>query len=87
MKVKVLVTQLCQILCDPTDCSPTGSSIVHGILQPRILEWVAIPFSRGSYQPTDGTWVSHTAVRRIDQILIQESNKTLLDIQTNTKLN
>ena len=34
-------------LCNPMDCSPPGSS-VHGILQARILEWVAIPFSRGS---------------------------------------
>ena len=39
------------------DCSPPGSS-VHGILQARILEWVAIPFSRGSSQPRDWTWVS-----------------------------
>ena len=46
MKVKVLVAQLCWILCHPMDCSPPGSS-VHGILQARILQWVAIPFSRG----------------------------------------
>jgi len=39
------------------DCSPPGSS-VHGILQARILEWVAIPFSRGSSQPSDRTQVS-----------------------------
>ena len=39
--------QLCLSLCDLMDCSPPGSS-VHGILQARILEWVAIPFSRGS---------------------------------------
>ena len=39
--------QSCLTLCDPMDCSPPGSS-VHGILQARILEWVAIPFSRGS---------------------------------------
>ena len=39
-----LVTQSCQILCDPMDCSPPSSS-VHGILQAIILEWVAIPFS------------------------------------------
>ena len=43
-----LVTQLCLTLCDPMDCSPTGSS-VHRILQARILEWVAIPFSRGIF--------------------------------------
>ena len=44
-KVRVLVAQLCPILCDPMDCSPSGSS-VHRVLQARILEWVAIPFSR-----------------------------------------
>jgi len=49
-----------QTLYDPTDCSPPGSS-VHGILQERILEWVAIPFSRGSSQPRDGTQVSCAA--------------------------
>ena len=43
-KVKVLVTQLYLTLCNPMDCSPPGSS-VHGILQARILEWVAISFS------------------------------------------
>ena len=48
----------CPTLCDPTDCSPPGSSL-HGFLQARILEWVAIPFSRGSSWPRDGTRVSH----------------------------
>ena len=43
-------TQSCLTLCDPMDCSPAGSS-VHGILQARILEWVAISFSRGSSRP------------------------------------
>ena len=47
LKVKVLVTQSCPTLFDPMDCSPSGSS-VHGILQARILEWVTVPFSRGS---------------------------------------
>ena len=42
-----LVTKSCLTLCDSMDCSPPGSS-VHGILQGRILEWVAISFSRGS---------------------------------------
>ena len=46
----VLVTQSCLTLCDPMDCSPPGSS-AHGILQGRILEWLAIPFSRGSSWP------------------------------------
>ena len=52
LKVKVLVTQLYLTLCDPMDCSPPGSS-VHGILQARILQWVAISFSRESSQPRD----------------------------------
>ena len=56
------VVQSCPTLCDPMDCSPPGSS-VHGILQARILEWVAISFSRGSSQPRDRTQVSHTAGR------------------------
>ena len=44
---------VCLTLCDPMDCSLSGSS-VHGILQARILEWVAIPFSRGSVNGTNG---------------------------------
>ena len=44
--VKVLVTQLCLTLCDPMNCSPPGT-LIHEILQARILEWVAISFSRG----------------------------------------
>ena len=44
------VTQSCPTLCDPIDCSLPGSS-VHGILQARVLEWIAISFSRGSSQP------------------------------------
>ena len=44
------------------NCSLLGSSI-HGILQAQILEWVAIPFSRGSSWPRDWTWVSHIAGR------------------------
>ena len=58
---KVLVAQSCPALCDPMDYSPPGSS-VHGILQARILEWVAMPFSRGS-SPKDRTWVSSNAGR------------------------
>ena len=44
------VAQSCPTLCDPMDCSLPGSS-VHGILRARVLEWVAISFSRGSSQP------------------------------------
>ena len=61
-KVKVLVTQLCPTLCSPMECSPPGSS-VHGILQARILEWVAISFSGGSSWPRDQTHVSRIAGR------------------------
>ena len=60
VKVKVLVAHLCLTLYDPMDCSLPGSSI-HGILQARILEWVAIPFSRASAQPRDQTQVSRIA--------------------------
>ena len=57
LRVKVLVTQSCLTVCDPMDCSPPGSS-VHRILQARILEWVAIFFSRGSFQPRNQTHIS-----------------------------
>ena len=49
--------QSCLTLCDPVDCSPPGSS-VQGIFHARILEWVAIPFSKGSSQPRDRTCTS-----------------------------
>ena len=57
-----VIAQSCLTLCNPVDCSPLGSS-VHGILQARILEWVAISFSRGSSQPRDRIRVSHIAGR------------------------
>ena len=53
--MKVKVSQSCPALCNPMDYT------VHGILQARILEWVADPFSRGSSQPRDRTQVSHIA--------------------------
>ena len=53
MKMKVKVSQLCLTLCDPIDYT------VHGILQARILEWVAVPFSKGSSQPKDRTRLPH----------------------------
>ena len=55
-------TRSCLTLCDPKDCNPSSSS-VHGILHVRILEWVAIPFSRGSSCTRDWTQVSCTAGR------------------------
>ena len=56
------VAQSCLTICNPMYCSLPGSS-VHGILQARILEWVAISFSRGSSQPTDWTQVSRIVDR------------------------
>ena len=50
--VSVLSAQLCPALCDLMDCSPSGAS-VHGVLQARIMKWVAILFSRGYSQPGD----------------------------------
>ena len=58
----VLVAQLSPTLCRVRTVISPGSS-VHGILQTRILEWVAISYSRGSSQPRDWTWVSHIAGR------------------------
>ena len=55
-------TQLCLTICDPVDCKIPGSA-VHGIFQARVLEWVAISFSRGSSQPRDWTQVSRIADR------------------------
>ena len=50
----------CVQLFDPMDCSPLGST-VHGILQARTLEWVAMPSSRGSSQPRDQTWIPYVS--------------------------
>ena len=65
LKSESEVAQSCLTLCDPMDCSPQGSS-VHGILQARILKWVAISFSRGSSWPRDQTQVSRIAGRRFN---------------------
>ena len=60
MKVKVLVAELCPTLHDPMDGRAPGSS-VHVISQARILEWVAISFSKESSRPRDQTQVSYIA--------------------------
>ena len=60
--VLCLVAQLCPTLCNPMDCSLPDTS-VHEVLQARILEWVAMPSSRGSSQPRGRTQVSHIAGR------------------------
>ena len=57
------VSQSCPTLCNPMDCSLSGSS-VYGIFQARVLEWIAISFSRGSSQPRNQTRVSCIAGRR-----------------------
>ena len=62
VKVKMLVAQSCLSLCDPMNCSLSGSS-VYAILQAKILEWIAIPFSRGSSLPKDQTLISCIADR------------------------
>ena len=74
MYVKVLVAQLCLTLCNHTDCSPSGSS-AHRILQERILEWVAIPFSRGSSQPRDQTRFSCIIGRFFTVWVTRETDK------------
>ena len=56
------VAQLCPTLCDPVDCSLLGSSVL-GIFKARMLEWVAISFSRGSSHPRDWTQVSYIVGR------------------------
>ena len=65
-EVKVKVAQSCPTLCDPMDCT------VHGILQTRILEWVAFPFSRGSSQQTQR---SNPDLRQCRWILYQLSHR------------
>ena len=67
------VIQLCLTPCNPMDCSSSGSS-VHGILQVRILEWVAMPSSRGSSQSRDRTQVSHM---QVDSLLSEPPGKAL----------
>ena len=57
-----LVTKLCLTLATPWTVACQASS-VHGILQARVLEWVAISFSRGSSQPRNQTWISYIADR------------------------
>ena len=74
--ILVLVAQSCPTLCDPMDYSPLGSS-VRGVLQARVLEWVAIPFSRGSSQLRDQTQFSYTGrqiLYRVSQCLIKPWN-------------
>ena len=80
--------QSCPTLCDPTDCSPPGSS-VHGIIPARILEWVAISFSRESSRPRDSTcvscidrWILYLWATREAPSFSMESINCLVEIQT-----
>ena len=66
------IAQSCLTLCNPMDCSLPGSSI-HRILQARVLKWVAISFSRGSFQHRDWTCVSHIAGRRFTVWVTKET--------------
>ena len=71
------VAQLCPTLCTSVDCCPPGSS-VHGILQARLLEWVANSFSRRSSRPRDRAQVSHIAGRRFNLWATREAASTLM---------
>ena len=68
------VAQSCPTLCNPMYCSLPGSSL-HGNLQARVLEWVAISFSRGSSWPRDGTWVSCIPGRRFNLWATREAQR------------
>ena len=87
----VLVTQSCPTLCDPMECSPQGSSVC-GFLQARILEWVAIPFSRGCLQPGNQTQVACTASRffylrqQRSPVLVTALSAKLMLLNLNIKL-
>ena len=67
--MKVTVAQSCLTLCDTMDYT------VHGILQARILEWVAFPFSREFSQPRDQTQISHIAGRLFTSLAIREAQE------------
>ena len=75
---KVKVTQSCLTLCDPMDCSPAGNS-VHGILQARTIEWVAITLCRGIF-PFQG---SNLELRECRQILYRLSHQESLRVESN----
>ena len=82
MKVTRLSAQLCLTLCNPMDHSLPGSS-VHGLLQAKILEWVAISFSRRSSQPRDQTQVSYIAGRFFTNWATREASVKAIKIKIN----
>ena len=77
----------CPALCDPMDCSPPDSS-VHGILQARLLEWVAMPSSRGSSRLRDQTCVSHVscAGRWVLSFILFLTMETLLFLKMSVQM-
>ena len=89
--VKVLAAQSCPTFCDPMECSPRGSSL-HGILQARILEWVALLFSRKSYQTRDWTqdscitdrfftiWATRQVLTYLDSVLESRNSTSLTKV-------
>ena len=80
-----LDAQSCPTLCNPLDCSLSGSS-VHGILQARILEWVAMPSSRGSSSHRDQICVSCTAGGFFTHCVIREAAITITLEEKNYKI-
>ena len=76
----VLVTQLCPTLCDPMDHS-TPSSSVRGVFQTRILQWVAILFSKGSFWPRDQTLVSCISGRFLTVWTTRETQPYISSVQ------
>ena len=81
------VAQSCLTLCNPMDCSPPGSSSVHGIFQTRILDWVVISFSRGPSPPRDWTQVSYIAGRLFTIWATREDQRNNMNIQINLDTN
>jgi len=74
------VAQSCPTLCDHMDCSLSGSS-VHGIFQARVLEWIAVSFSRESYRPRNQTGVSCIAGRHFTIWATREAQLTVSNYQ------
>ena len=75
-KATTSASQSCLTLCNPTDCSPPGSS-VHGVLETRILERVAMPFSRGSSSSRDRTW---SPALQADSLLSEPPGKPVFSL-------
>ena len=82
--MKVLVAQSCLTLCDPIDCGPPGSSI-HGILQARILVWVAIP-SPGDH-PNPGIKPRYPVLQAVSLLTELPGNKSFNEMALNLSLN